>query len=131
MTFSYLLDIYLIVDNVSFTLNATFKSWRIGICLVLPGNFGKSPGWNDWNDMTDMTRLTCQFWHDMKWLGMTWLTCHVAASLAVDLVWLDLSFPSSGRNLEELPGENKHFNCQIGANSKLKKLLLSGYFRIA
>ena len=98
MTFSYLLDIYFIVYNVFFTLNATVKSWGIGTCLVFPGNFRESYCWNDQHDMTDMTRLTWLTWHDMRCHEMTWLTCHVAASLRVVLVWLVLSFPSGGRS---------------------------------
>ena len=91
MTFSYLLDIYFIVYNVFCTLNATVKSWGIETC------FSES----HLAEMTNMTWLTWQDWHDchdMRCHEMTWLTCHVAASLRVVLVWLVLSFPSGGRS---------------------------------
>ena len=128
MTFSYLLDIYFIVYNVFFTLNATVKSWGIGNCLVFPGNFRESSGWNDQHDMTRLTWLTCMTWDVTKWHG-----CHVMLPQVWEWFWFGLFWvflAVGGAATTKQPFQLSMY-AQIGANSIVKKLLWSGYFRIA
>ena len=102
--------------------------WRkIGVFFHFTGLFGTKP--HSARPFSKPTARSCMIWNDLEWHGWHVMLPQVWQWIWSGLIWVFLAMRGIGRRRSQTLQLSMY--SQIAANSKIKKILLSGYFRIA